>query len=455
MWLLSSIRNVCTIQKRSRWDRRQVLAYQQSRFKDLLRYLWDESPFYRDYYSASGIRDSDLGEIRVSDLPIISKEILMDNFDRISKDPLLRRDAIEAWIHSGVPGIYRNRYVILHTSGSSGTLGIFAYDKQAWCRMRGVTSRAGSARLNPFNPVRLAWYGATHGRFAGVTACSTLPRSMCRIRLCSILDPISTTIDVLNRFQPEQLFGYAAGIHDLALAAHAGKLRIRPKFVTTSGEQLTDEAITSIRQAWGVTPTNAYGTSESICLGIQSPQQNAITLMEDENLIEILDGADRPVAPGEVGRVVMTALYNRTIPVVRYDLRDYVTRGHRDGNAPFDQILRVEGRANDALPITLVDGSPDTIHPVVLSEFFVPGIRKFQFISEAPDRVRIIYVAEQEIDAKVLEEFRRILTLKGAEHTTWASAGRVAELPADRKTGKHRLVVLKPPGAMAAARPSV
>ncbi len=446
MWLASTFRGIRMIQARAGWGRNEVLAYQKESLSRLLSHLWRNSPFYRDYYSAHGIREADLGEVTVRDLPIIDKDILMENFDRVSNDPDLRRAPIEAWIHSGTEQIYRKRFLVLHTSGTSGTLGIFVYDKEAWSRMRGVTTRVGTVRINPFNRVRLAWYGATHGRFAGVTSCRTLPRILCDVRLCSVLEPLPHTIDTLNRFQPEQLFGYAASIKELASATLEGKLRIRPDFVTTSGEVLTDEAISMIEQAWGVKPSNAYGTSESLCLGIRAPGQSVVTLMEDENIIEILDDNNTQVAPGAVGRTVVTALYNTALPVVRYDLRDYVTRGHRAEHEPFDNILRVEGRVNDALPLTLGNGSADTIHPIVLSEFFVPGIRRFQFISEAPTRVRLKYVAEENIDVSVRAEFEKILGMKGALETTELVVEKTEALPVDAKTGKHRLVILSSNG---------
>jgi phenylacetate-CoA ligase len=253
---------------------------------------------------------------------------------------------------------------------------------------------------------------------------------------------VTKTIDTLNRFQPEQLFGYAAAIRELAESALAGKLRIRPDYVTTSGEVLTDEAITTIEKAWGVKPSNAYGTSESLCLGIRAPGSDIVVLMEDENIIEMLDDKDEAVAPGGIGRTVITALYNYAIPVVRYDLNDYVTRGHRAEDEPFDNILRVEGRVNEALPITLENGSADTIHPVVLSEFFVPGIRKFQFISESPTRIRLKYIADENIDAVVRGELEKILAMKGAKSATEVIPEMVGDLPVDQSTGKHRLVVL-------------
>ena len=444
MWLLPSLKNIRVIQKRAGWDRSQVLAYQEQQFRDLLRYVWNESPFYHGFYSDHGIREQDLADLTHQDLPILSKEILMESFDRISKNPVLRREPIEAWIHASTDSpIYEKQFLILHTSGTSGTMGIFAYDKHAWSRMRGVTTRAGSVRINPFNRVRLAYYGATHGRFAGVSSCSTLPRGLCNFRLCSILDPMSKTVKILNDLQPEHLFGYANGIQELAVAAIDGQLRIRPSHVTTSGEPLTDQALAAIKEAWGLEPTNAYGTTESLCLGIQTPGQENITLMEDETIIEILDTDDRQAEPGESGRMVITSLYNRAIPVIRYDLRDLVTRGHRKADECFDNILRVEGRANDALPVKLEDGSMDKIHPVVLSEFFVPGVRKFQFIAESDSEVRIKYIAGGDLDSEIRDEFVRILTLKGAEGATSVTAERVDELPADQATGKHRLVLLQ------------
>ncbi len=447
MWLYSTLQSIRTIQARNDWDRSQVLAYQRESLTRLLAHLWAHSPFYRDFYFDHGIRDKDVGDLQVRDLPIITKDILMDHFDRVSNDPVLRRAPIEAWIHAGSEPVYEKRYLVLHTSGTSGTLGLFVYDKHAWTRMRAVTTRVGTVRVNPFRRVRLAWYGATHGRFAGVTACRSLPRLLCNLRLCSVLDPLPKTLETLNRFQPEQLFGYAASIKELAAATLAGKLRIRPRYVTTSGEILTDDAVAMIREAWGVEAANAYGTSESLCLGIRPPGQSVITLMEDENIIEILDENDNEVAPGAVGRTVVTALYNYAIPVVRYDLRDYVTRGHRAEHERFDHILRVEGRVNDALPVTLRNGSADTIHPVVLSEFFVPGIRRFQFIAESPARVRLKFIGEAGIEATVREAFEKILGMKDALGATTVEVERVEALPVDQKTGKHRLVVLGPPTA--------
>ena len=148
--------------------------------------------------------------------------------------------------------------------------------------------------------------------------------------------------------------------------------------------------------------------------------------MEDEHVLEILDAHNEPVAPGEVGQVVMTSLYNHVFPLIRYRMGDYVTRGERLSHEAFDNILRVEGRVNDALPVTLDDGSLDDIHPIVLSEFFVPDAEKFQFVSESPNRIRMRYIASADRDTAVRDSFRKILGIKLAQNSTEVMPERVA-----------------------------
>ncbi len=123
-------------------------------------------------------------------------------------------------------------------------------------------------------------------------------------------------------------------------------------------------------------------------------------------------------------------------------MRDCVTRGQRSENDQFDRITRVEGRVNDALPVVMRDGSADSIHPVVLSEFFVPGLRRFQFVSQSPSQIQVVYAADEDRDAAVQREFLRILAMKNADPSILTKVERVADLPPDPVTGKHRLVLM-------------
>jgi phenylacetate-coenzyme A ligase PaaK-like adenylate-forming protein len=371
------------------------------------------------------------------------KALLMEHFDRVSDDPLLRRALVEPWLTTDREMLYANRYVIVHTSGSSGSMGIFVFDKEAWAGIRGVIMARAAAALtgNPLRRGRIALCAATHGRFGAVTGMKTLPKAIFNVQLCSVLDPLSKTIDTLNRFRPDYILGYASTLHELAGAALDGRLEIRPRAISSAGEILTDEAAAAMEKAFGTRPVDVYATSESPCLAVQTPGRRSLSLMEDMHVLEMLDASNEPVSPGDVGQVVMTSLYNHVFPLIRYRMGDYVTRGRRLPDEAFDSILRVEGRVNDALPVVLDDESVDSIHPIVLSEFFVPGADKFQFVSESPSRLRICYVASAECDAAVRRSFQEILEMKGARRRTEVLPERVAQLPIDPKTGKYRLVV--------------
>jgi amino acid adenylation domain-containing protein len=134
-------------------------------------------------------------------------------------------------------------------------------------------------------------------------------------------------------------------------------------------------------------------------------------------------------------------LYNYTLPILRYELGDYVTRGGKT-ELPAPSSIRAirPGKANDALPVLLDIGTQDTISPRALTSFYAPGIERVQFISLQEDRVRIDYVARRSIDTEVRNEFQRILNMKGASRMSF-EVRRVPGIPADRKTGKVRLVV--------------
>lgn len=445
MWTLGVINAIRLIESREDWTREKILAHQRDRFRELLTAVWQRSPFYREFYLAHGIREAELPDITVTDLPIINKEVLMEHFDRISEDPLLRRDKIEAWVHSDAPlKRYSKKYVVVHTSGTGGTMGIFVYDRIGWTRFRGVYAVRSKMKFrnNPLRRNRLAFYGAAHGRFTGVTSTVTAPAMTTRKLVCSVLDPIDRIVEQLNSFQPELLTGYPSAIKDLAMKAMAGELTIRPHYVLTAGEVLTNSNAELIEKGFGQQPVNAYAASEAICIALQRRVGPGLSLMEDENVVEILDEQDQSVAAGRSGRVVLTNLSNLAIPIIRYDMRDMVTRGHREDGERFEPILGVDGRVNDALPIRSANGAVDSIHPVVLSEFFVPGIQKFQFVGRSPEEVSIRYMASRSVDDEVRRAFRKILDLKNAAPSVCVGITRVEALPVDEKTGKFRLVVL-------------
>ena len=286
---------------------------------------------------------------------------------------------------------------------------------------------------------RAAVYVARRGRSGGVAAFLRVPKSLFDVLSLSLLDAADKVVEQLNRFQPDRIIGYSSNVASLAELALQGKLVIHPRTLILAGDLLTQSMEQRIQEAWGAALYVLYTCAEIQYIAIRAPGQEEMTVMEDLNILEVLDQRDRPVLPGEVGRVVVTNLHNYVLPIMRYELGDYVVRGEGRVDSPFATIRNIQGRVNDALPVTLDNGERDAIHPIVLSLFYTAGLERVQFISQQPDRVQIHYVAGQDIDDGVRREFLRILEMKGAQRTSF-EVRRVRHIDSDPQTGKVRLV---------------
>ena len=130
----------------------------------------------------------------------------------------------------------------MHSSGSSGITGIFAYSRTDWQIMNSIMA---GCLPQPENQdqgkTRVAFYRATHGHFAGVATAVHLPPAIYETLMVSLLEPVERVVEQLHRFQPHRLTGYASSIALLAEQAIGGNLRIQPQRIFVSGDLLTAE----------------------------------------------------------------------------------------------------------------------------------------------------------------------------------------------------------------------
>jgi phenylacetate-coenzyme A ligase PaaK-like adenylate-forming protein len=129
----------------------------------------------------------------------------------------------------------------------------------------------------------------------------------------------------LNDAQPDWLVAYPSALHVLSVEARAGTLGIAPRRVITTAEPLLPEIRATAEQAWGVSVGNVWATSEGGI--VASPCDDSRSHLSDDLLIvEGVDEDGRPVAPGErSAKVYLTNLFNRALPLIRYEITDEVT----------------------------------------------------------------------------------------------------------------------------------
>ena len=179
--------------------------------------------------------------------------------------------------------------------------------------------------------------------------------------------PHGELVEALNAFQPEGLGTYPSMAALLAEHQRAGELRIHPQMIFTAGEVRTPEMEERIVDAWGRRPFNIYGATETgAYAAAECSRHTGLHLFEDQVLVEVVDDDHRPVPDGDPGsRLLITNLYNRTQPLIRYELNDLVTVSPDPCpcGRPFPLLKSIEGRSDDVLEMPARDGGTIKVHP--------------------------------------------------------------------------------------------
>jgi phenylacetate-coenzyme A ligase PaaK-like adenylate-forming protein len=118
--------------------------------------------------------------------------------------------------------------------------------------------------------------------------------------------------------------------------------------------------------AWGSAPWDVYAATETATIASLCARRTR-HLYEDLVVCENVDDDGHPVAEGQTGsRILVTVLFARTLPLIRYELTDRVAVGPADCDCgrPYRSLLSVEGRLEEVLHLPGTRG-PVRVHPDV------------------------------------------------------------------------------------------
>lgn len=426
--------------------RAKIEADQQKKFRKLVKFVRERSPFYRQVMAERGL---DPRTCRPEDFPKITKNDVIDNFDRIVTDPRISQRSIgEFLLHSSDPNeLFENQYHVLHTSGTTGTMGYYVYSRKEWIKGASHIARTAPPRWRK----RVAYVAATRGHFAGVSLTLTGNRGTNKffynIRPFDAGMPVPQIIRELNEFQPYVLSGYAAMMKVLAEAQEQGQLRIKPRQLTNGGEPLTRDTKEYLERVFQAPVVNAYATSEHLYMGLTLPGSDGIHLLEDDLIFEIHND-----------HLCVTNLFNYTMPLIRYRLDDVLLLDQPDGQYPFTKIREIAGRYEDAMAFTNSLGQRDFIHPIIIVELMVPGLRTWQvellnetsFLFRARFEPNLNPIEKQRSREYLAQKMRSILDEKLMHNVTFRIED-VNHIPVDPRTGKFRLILRPQPRIVEAA----
>lgn len=370
------------------WSDEQVTAYQEECIQKLLSHAKATVPFYKNQK-----------DINLENWPVVNKNILRSNGDNVLSQKYEKKDLI-SMSTSGSTGTpftswqdtYKKKHVNAETMYYNGQIG-YSIGKRI-IYLRSIVSEVQKSNLQQF--------------FQNIYLldCNDLSDKGIKEKMKFIVE--------YSKNGGAMLMGYAStltafqkyfdkyGFDDVKQAKIYG--------VVSGSEMLYDATRLSIEKAFNCKCVSRYANEENGFLGQDWDENNVFFMNRADYFVEILKtDSDEPTEDGEVGRIVVTDLYNYAMPMIRYDTGDVgarvkVTHNGRERYA----VGSFGGRIVDF--VKDFNENPVSPHAITNLMWKYKEIKQFQFVQKAKGKYQLILNAQKKDinEDKLIQDYKKI-----------------------------------------------
>ena len=224
---------------------------------------------------------------------------------------------------------------------------------------------------------------------------------------------VDTQMHWLAAREPVYLASYASLLKQIALACRRTGTRLSFELLFSFGLVVDEEARELCRTEFGAEIADTYGAEEAGHFASQCPECGEYHVSAEATRVEVLRTDGSPAHPGEIGRVVVTSLYNYAQPLIRYEIGDLAEVGSEPAacGRGLPTLRRILGRYRNVFRFR--DG---TIRSPSVVRFglrdFIP-LKQAQVVQLDVDRIEIRWVpdgSDRPIDlASLTAQIRAVL----------------------------------------------
>jgi phenylacetate-CoA ligase len=395
-WARQRMRGRGGVRERLEWLRAnqertaaELAELQFEKLQDIVAHARRTVPYYREAFAAAGLTTL-TGPADLAKLPLLTRDLL------------IRRQA-DLLSSEADTGTLQGNF----SSGSTGRRAEFQQDLDFRLWMRAHQLRTyewcGGWRLG--DPFVLLWGSEIYWSFKSwvdrLDNAVSNRREFNTFRLSPQL--IDALLDKLAAFDPMLVSSYSNAIHLIARrAAERGVTSRRLKAIQNTSEPMPPELRRTVRDVFGCETYDKYGMRETNIISHESPDHDGMLVQSENVFVEILDDDDQPCPVGKPGRIVVTTLNNRSMPLIRYETTDLASFLTPAARWPFPRMSPVTGRLQDLI----VTPTGDRIDAYLFSYLLmrVPAVRWFQVVQDEPEHLLLRLYAPGGLNRRVVDE---------------------------------------------------
>ncbi len=404
--------------KESRLPAEEIRKIQFNRLKKILCDVYQLHPFYRKRFDASRF-----------------DPFSMTDLDAFKNLPVLEKDDYRIFINSQLEK-HESRYLKWYDDTTGGSTGIPLrvlrnWDERAY--MLGKWMRVLFLNGYHWRDVTFSMPAPNH-----LERDSIVQRfGVLRRYTVAFTDPVERMVETYLKVRPTIIYGNKTHLVQIALYCDRQGIELpKPRLCISFAETMDERSRAVIEKCFGQGRLiQIYGSIEFSIMAWQMLGEDHFNISHTTNYVEILDENSQHTGHG---RSLVTDLFIRSFPLIRYNLGDILDTEVKDG---LPVIKKIIGRQVDS--IVFADGSqmPWHIFSIILER--QRELKQFRVIQEDYDRIRILASPEATADRRavekaVLTDLRREVPARDMKYTV----DFVDHIPPD-PNGKLRLLISK------------
>jgi len=351
--------------------REKLQEIELKRFRELLRWAKDQSPFYKR--KLRGIEPGDIRTMEdVAKVPVTEKDELR-----------AAQEGKEPYLYGDLLAVPPERLSIFHqTSGTTGkpvyipdTYESWQWVVEVWCYILYAAGfRAQDRVFLPFayNVYITFWQGHYAAEKLG---CEVVPGG---------------ALDTQGRIQKMKEVKATAlmntptyGLHMAEVAKEMGidpRRDLNIRRMISAGEPVPEPTRLRLEELWGAEVYDHIGGTEPGGWGGMCSEKKGMHVIEPHYLFEMVDleTMSKPIPPGTKGVAVITPLCRRCVPLIRFNLKDVMMV--MDEPCPCGRtsirVSQIGGRVDDLRKIRGVFFTPAVVEEVIRGKF--PEVLEFE-----------------------------------------------------------------------------